>query len=89
MNYDAIFLPGSNGRLCIYRSRVTYGQFDVVHLVSELDGHVLEHVKEDIWRAVDFRAATELNIRPSLPGASGRPLAENDDPRCSDWAEYS
>lgn len=89
LNYRAVWTNNTNGGgLCIYRSRVDYNRFDVTNL-ERVDDVIQRQVREDIHHQIDFTAASELNQRTILAGASGSALNDGDEPRCSDWSELA
>ncbi len=87
LNYKAIWATNLNEPgLCILRSRVDYGQFDVTNF-DRVDAVLQNRVREDIHRQIDLSAANELNLRTILSGATGRQLSQGSNPRCADWQE--
>lgn len=87
LEYKAIWAANLIGPgLCIFRSRVDYGQFDITNF-DRVDAVLQNRVREDIHRQIDLSAANELNVRTILSGATGQRLSEGSDPRCSDWQE--
>jgi hypothetical protein len=87
MKYDGDYSGTTAPLCCIGDSRAEINDFHVTG-VGEIDQKILDKVRDDMLFQLDSRLASDLNKLP-LSCASGRPLADGDNPRCDFWHPLS